>query len=785
YGRDMRREAIPERGTRGDRFGARPGGPAMGARPGAPAAPAAAAPGAAGAPGDEGVSRVVRVIDADAIKARLAAEGRDFQARRHGGGPGGGGRFPQVRELRVVQDNRGGGPQMVDVTRDRGAIGAGGKPGKGKKGKGGDGGEQAPVSRRDLLEMRAGARDLWRTPGKKKKGSKRGQETQVTTPAAHKRVIEIQGTITVGELARQMAVKVGDVIRKLMGMGMMVTMNQTIDYDTAAIIATEFEFEVKNVEFQETEIMAEEEAVEGEAQVRPPVVTIMGHVDHGKTSLLDAIRSANVAAGEAGGITQHIGAYSVTTPRGKITFLDTPGHEAFTAMRARGAQVTDLVVLVVAADDGPMPQTVEAINHAKAANVPIVVAVNKVDKPEANPERVMQQLSEHGLVPEKWGGTTMYFPVSAKRKDGINELLEGLVLQAEVMELTAVTDKRAKGTIIEAQLDKGRGPVATVLVQEGTLRVGDNVVAGDYYGRVRAMYDDRGATLEAAPPSIPVAVLGLNGVPNAGDRFDAVADAETAKTVAGHRSAKTREKELAQESRVTLETFLTRTAKDAAKELKLIVKGDVQGSVEAVSAALQRLSNPQVKVTIVHSGVGAVTESDVNLAAGEAIIIGFGVRPDPKAMAHAEQMNVQIKTYNIIYEAAAEVRAAMEGLLAPTIRERYLGRAEVRQVFNISKVGTVAGCSVVDGKFVRTARVRLLRDGKQIFDGKLGSLKRVKDDVREVAQGYECGMSIEGYNDIHQGDIIEAYEMEVQRAKLEGVPDPAAPHRQSQSEARV
>ena len=723
---------------------------------------------AAAAPGEQ-VSRVVRVIDADAIRQRLAAEGRTPGAPRRPGR-----QFDRV--VNVVPGSGPRGPQMVDVT-GRGPFGAPSSPGGARPGKRkGKGPEEGTLTRKDQQEVRAGARDLWVTPGKKRRASKRGMETQVTTPAAHKRVIDIQGTIQVGELARQMAVKVGDAIRKLMGMGMMVTMNQSIDFDTAAIIAQEFEFEVRNVEFQEQDLMDKHVAPEAERTHRPPVVTIMGHVDHGKTSLLDAIRSANVASGEAGGITQHIGAYSVTVPKGTLTFLDTPGHEAFTAMRARGAKLTDIVILVVAADDGVMPQTIEAVNHAKAAEVPVIVAVNKMDKPDANPDRVMQQLAEHNLVPEEWGGKTMYMKVSAKKREGIDTLLDAILLQAEVMELTAPTDTRAKGIVVEAQLDKGRGPVATVLVSEGTLRSGDFVVAGDFYGRVRAMYDDHGQLVNVATPSIPVAVLGLDGVPNAGDRFDAVVDAETAKTVATHRRLKTREKDLAQTSRVTLENFAAAVGKDQAKELKLIVKGDVQGSVEAVTAALVRLSNSQVKVTIVHSGVGAVTESDVNLAAASnAVIIGFGVRPDPKAQAHAEQHNVEIKTYTIIYEAATEVRAAMEGLLAPTIREKYVGRAEIRQVFQVTKVGQVAGCYVMDGKILRSGKLRLLRDGKEIFEGKVGSLRRFKDDVRDVAQGFECGISIDGFNDLKTGDIVEAFEQEVIRAKLEGVPDPSAP----------
>jgi len=758
---------------------ARPGGPAAPAVPGAPAA----TPGTPEAAAEQ-VSHVTRRIDPAAIAERLRADKRTFAPR----GP----RGPNVSRDVMVRPGPGG-PTMVDVNRGPftpgapgAAPGGGARPGKRKAGSGRSGTEEAGAGEKRGVD-RADARDLWVTFDKKKKPSKRGQETQVTTPAAHKRVIEMQGTIQVGELARQMSMKVGDIIRKLMSMGVMATMNQTIDFDTATIIAGEFQFEVKNVAFQETDILEGQEQVEaGEIQSpRPPVVTIMGHVDHGKTSLLDAIRAEDVAAGEHGGITQHIGAYWVKTPKGVITFLDTPGHEAFTAMRARGSKITDIVVLVVAADDGVMPQTQEAVNHAKLAKVPVIVAVNKMDKPGANPERVMQQLAEHDLLPEQWGGKTIYVPVSAKRKDGIPELLEAILLQSEVMELKAAANKRGKGTVVEAQLDKGRGPVATVLVQEGTLKLGDNVVAGDFFGRVRAMYDDRGTSVKEATPSIPVAVLGLSGVPQAGDRFDVVAGGDMAKTVAEHRARVRREKELAIDNRVTLDRVKDLIAQKDLKQLNLVVKGDVQGSVEALSAALTRLTNHQVKVVIVNKAVGGVTESDVNTAiAGDAIIIGFGVRADPKAAAHAEQHNVDIRHYNIIYEAVAEVRDAMEGLLAPTYREKYLGKAEVRQVFQVSKVGAVAGCSVMDGKITRSSKVRLMRENKQLFDGKILSLRRFKDDVREVTTGFECGIGIEGFNDLQAGDVIEAYEMEVIRSKLEGVPEGGGPQKPQEARAQ-
>ena len=736
--------AVAEDGADQDPESAAPDETAVAAPDGA----STAKPAPSGRPRSQ-VSKVVRVIDADAIKARLAVDGKNFAPRPRGG------RFPQVRELHVVQDQFGRGPTMVDVTRDR--LGR-----KGKKG------PSEGMTRRDILEMRAGARDLWRAPGKKRKATKRGAKTEITQMAAHKRVIELQETVTVGDLAKQMAIKAGEVLRKLLSMGMMVSINQTIDYDTAAIIASEFGYDVKNVAFEEEELIGQVEDSPEDMLPRAPVVTIMGHVDHGKTSLLDAIRASRIVDGEAGGITQHIGAYVVETAAGEISFLDTPGHEAFTAMRMRGAEVTDVVVLVVAADDGVMPQTIEAINHSKSAKVPIIVAINKIDKPDATPDRVMQALTEFQLVPEAWGGDTMVIPVSAKEGTGISELLEGILLTAEVLDLRANPSRAAHGTIIEAQLDKGRGPVATVLVKEGTVRAGDSVVSGDYYGRVRAMYNDRGEQVEEAGPSTPVQVLGLGGVPNAGDVFDVVPDEKNAKTVAEYRAQRTREQELAQSAKVSLETFLERSKDGEALVLDLIVKADVQGSVEAVTAALERLTNKQVRVNIVHSAVGAITESDVNLASTSgAVIIGFGVRPDTKALQNAEQQKVDVRLYSIIYEAVDGVRAAMEGRLPTTQIEKYLGRAEVRQTFVVPKVGTIAGCAVIDGKMLRNARVRLLRDGVVMHDGKLSSLKRFKDDAREVASGYECGAGLEGYNDVKPSDLIEAYEIVEVATKLE------------------
>jgi translation initiation factor IF-2 len=498
------------------------------------------------------------------------------------------------------------------------------------------------------------------------------------------------------------------------------------------------------------------------------VVTVMGHVDHGKTSLLDAIRQADVAAGEAGGITQHIGAYSVQTAKGPITFLDTPGHEAFTAMRQRGAQVTDLVVLVVAADDGVMPQTVESIKQAKEADVTILVAINKIDKAGATPERVMQQLNEYQLVPEQWGGTTIMLPVSARTKQGIPELLEYIALQAEVLELKANPEKLAAGVVIEAKLEKGRGPVATVLVQEGTLRTGDALVTGAEYGRVRAMMNERGEQVKEVPPGYPVEVLGLSGVPTAGDEFDVVQDEKAAKEVAAHRAEKAREKELGSVKKATLEDLFAKAKTGGQKELNVVVKADVQGSAEAVSTALQRLATKKVGVKVLHSGVGVITESDVlTAAAGKAVIVGFNTKPETKVEQIASQQGVAIKQFSIIYEAVDAIREEMVGLLEPIIKEKPLGKAEVRQVFNITRVGVIAGSAVTDGLLRRNAQCRVVRDRKVVFAGKIGSLKHLKDDVREVAQGLECGIGVDGFEDFKPGDVIEAFEQESIRPSLE------------------
>ena len=598
----------------------------------------------------------------------------------------------------------------------------------------------------------------------KKRG---GQKTEITMPKQIKRVVKITDVISVGELAKKMGVKAGEVIGKLMVMGTMVTINQMVDFDTAGLVAEEFGHTVENVAFDE-ELVLEQVVDKPEDMVsRPPVVTIMGHVDHGKTSLLDAIRQTQVADGEAGGITQHIGAYMVSLPKGDISFVDTPGHEAFTAMRSRGAGVTDIVILVVAADDGVMPTTIESINHAKAADVPIIVAINKIDKDNARPDEVRRQLSEYGLLSEDWGGETIFVEVSAKKRLHLDTLLEMVLLQAEMMEITANPDKVANGVVLESRLDRGKGPVATVLVQDGTVKPGDFIVAGLYSGRVRALLNDKGEQIESAGPSTPVAILGLSGVPSAGDDFNVVKSEKQAKELTSNRQHKAREQDISKTSKISLEDLFEQMEEGEVEQLNVIVKGDVQGSVEAVAEALRKQATAKVKVEIVHAAVGGVKEADVMLAAAsQAIIVGFNVRPDLKAQQLAEQESVDIRLYSVIYSLLEDLRLAMEGLLAPEMREVYLGRAEVRQAFMVSKVGTIAGCRVVDGKIKRNSQIRLLRDDVVIVEGKISSLKRFKDDAKEVASGFECGIGIENYNDVKAGDVIEAFEIEEIAAKL-------------------
>jgi translation initiation factor IF-2 len=604
----------------------------------------------------------------------------------------------------------------------------------------------------------------------KDKKSKLDQDakTQSQTVKTSKKKIRIDEAIRVADLAKQMGIKAQDLIKTLLGLGIMATINQSIDLDTAAVIAAEYGFEVEKTGFSEDLfILPKEKDNPEDLKPRSPVVTIMGHVDHGKTSLLDAIRETKVASGEAGGITQHIGAYYVTTPRGDIVFLDTPGHEAFTAMRARGAQVTDIVILVVAADDGVMDQTREAVNHSKAAGVPIVVAVNKMDKEGANPDRVKRELADLGLVPEDWGGDTIFTEVSAKQKQGIDYLLEMVILQSEVLELKANPDKKAHGHIVEARLDRGRGAIGTLLVQGGTLKQGDSFVCGLFHGKVRAMFNDKGLKIDSAGPAAPVEVQGFEGVPEAGDEFVVVKDEKVARKISESRQTKQREKDLAKESKITLESFLASKADGEVLNLNLVLKADVQGSLEAISEALHKQSTDAVKINIIHAGAGAISESDILLAsASSAIIIGFNVRPTSRVKDVAEQENVEIRFYDIIYHVVNDVRDAMAGMLAPIIKEQYLGQAEVIQTFSVPKVGTVAGCMISDGKLTRNARVRLLRDGVVIYTGKLDSLKRFKDDVKEVTKGYECGAGLEKYNDVKTGDIIEAFEEVEEKATL-------------------
>jgi len=607
----------------------------------------------------------------------------------------------------------------------------------------------------------------------KKKGKFRQpmRQEKVEEPGiiARKRAIKITEGITVKDFAEKIGQKVGEVLKKLLEMGAMATINQPMDTDAAVLIAESFGFKIEVTPITDEEAFVEEvEDRDEDLHHRPPVVTIMGHVDHGKTSLLDAIRKTNVTGGEAGGITQHIGAYKVRLKDKDIVFLDTPGHEAFTAMRARGAQVTDIVVLVVAADDGVRPQTIEAINHAKAAKVPIIVAVNKIDKPEADQEKVKRELSDHGLVPEEWGGDVIFAPVSAKKQIGLESLLEMILLQAEVMELKANPNKPGRGTIIEAKLDKGRGPVATVLVLTGTIKAGDAFVTGQHFGRIRMLLNDRGKKEKDAGPATPVEVIGLSGVPQAGDSFVVMEDEKKARQVAQSRMQKQREVELSLRKRVTLDDLFSQIQQGAVKELNIIIKADVQGSVEAVAESLVKLTTEAVKLKVIHGSVGAITESDVMLAsASNAIIIGFNIRPEPKASSLAEAEGVDVRLYNIIYNAIDEIRLAMEGLLEPTLREKVLGRAEVRQTFSVPKIGMVAGSYVLDGTITRgCAGVRVLRDNVVVYQGKLGSLRRFKEDVKEVLTGYECGIGVENFNDIKVGDVIEAFDIEKLAAKL-------------------
>ncbi|WP_131926655.1 translation initiation factor IF-2 [Hazenella coriacea] len=591
---------------------------------------------------------------------------------------------------------------------------------------------------------------------------KQGPPKEKQAPVLPKEII-VSGPLSVGDFAKLLRKEASEVIRKLIALGIMATINQEIDVETMSVISEEFGVPLKYEEEVDESNFDDQEEIDDPKDLveRPPVVTIMGHVDHGKTTLLDKIRQSKVTEGEAGGITQHIGAYQVEINEKKITFLDTPGHAAFTTMRARGAKVTDITILVVAADDGVMPQTIEAINHAKAAEVPIIVAVNKMDKPESNPDRVKQQLTEHGLVPEEWGGETIFVPVSALKGEGIDDLLEMVLLVSEVQELKANPSKRARGVVIEAELDKGRGAVATVLVQNGTLKVGDGVVAGNYFGKIRAMVNDRGRRVKVATPSTPVEILGLSDVPGAGDPLMVFEDEKKGRAIAEKRLFKQREEDRGANSRVTLDDLFKQIKEGDIKELNIIIKADVHGAAEAMKGSLEKIDIEGVRVKIIHTGVGAITESDIILAsASNAIIVGFNVRPEPNARVVAEAEKVEIRLHRIIYKAIEEIEAAMKGLLDPEYEERVVGAVEVRQIFKVSKVGTIAGCYVTEGKVVRDGHIRLIRDGIVVHEGKLDTLKRYKDDAREVAQGYECGLTIDGYNDIKEGDVIEVYVIE-------------------------
>lgn len=604
----------------------------------------------------------------------------------------------------------------------------------------------------------------WRAPKGKSKSHHREDDSQhafnaPTEPIVHD--VLVPETISVADLAHKMAVKAGEVIKALMKMGMMVTINQVLDQETAIIVVEEMGHKAQAAASNDPETFLEDtDHAEAILETRPPVVTVMGHVDHGKTSLLDYIRATRVASGEAGGITQHIGAYHVETPRGMVTFLDTPGHEAFTAMRARGAKATDVVILVVAADDGVMPQTIEAIHHAKAGNVPLVVAINKIDKQGASPDRVKQELVAQEVIPEDYGGDTMFVEVSAKTGQGIDALLEAVLLQAEVLELKAPKNTPAKGLVIEARLDKGRGPVSTIMVQSGTLNRGDMLLVGSSYGRVRAMYDEAGREIKEAGPSIPVEILGLSDVPNAGEEMIVLNDERKAREIALFRQGKFRDVKLAKQQAAKLESIFDQMAEGQVQSLPIIIKSDVQGSYEALSTSLQKLSTEEVKVNVIHTGVGAISESDVNLSmASKAVLIGFNVRADAGARKLIESAGVDVRYYNIIYQAVDEIKAALGGMLAPTQQENMIGTVEIREVFKISKVGSIAGCYVQDGLIRRTSRVRVLRSNVVIHDGELDSLKRFKDDVKEVKSNFECGLSLKNFNDIEVGDMLEVYEV--------------------------
>lgn len=621
--------------------------------------------------------------------------------------------------------------------------------------------------RADLYEDRRPRLKDKKTGKKTKDGVKRLKQTEITTPKAIKRRLKVPENVTVSDLAKAMGVKGTELIKILIRMGVMGNINMSIDFETASLVADDFGYELELDQF-EMEVMLDEDNDKPEdLKPRPPVVTIMGHVDHGKTSLLDYIRQSNIIGGESGGITQHIGAYYVETKGGDIVFLDTPGHEAFTAMRARGAKVTDIIILVVAADDGVMPQTREAVNHARAANIPIIVAINKIDKTGANPDKVTRELAELDLTPEDWGGETIFGKISAKTGEGVDELMELILLQAEMLELKSNPDKPAKGTIIEAQLDKSKGSVATVLIKEGTLRQGDQFICGENYGRVRAMLNNRGKKMKDATPSVPVEIYGISGVPRAGDEFYVVKDEKTARQIVAHRQAKIKEKERGKSDIVNLNDLYNKIKEGSIKELNIIIKADVQGSLEALSESLHKLATEEVKIRIIHSSTGAITESDVMLAsASEAIIIGFRVRTNQRVVQIAERENIDVRYYDVIYNLIEDIKNAMAGLLEPIYKENVVGHVDIKKIFSVPKIGKIAGCYVTDGIVERNAKIRLLRDNVVIFDGNISSLKHLQSDVREVKSGYECGIGLESFQDIKPGDVLEAYKVEEIQAEL-------------------
>jgi len=654
-----------------------------------------------------------------------------------------------------------------------------GKPSKKKKGwkK-----EQADAElKRSLVKRRKKEvyerADLYQDRGKKHKGKKGGKktreaprkfkQTEITTPKAIKRRLKVQETVTVTDLAKAMGTKAAELLKRLMKLGVMANINQTLDFDTASLVADDLGFELELDSFKEEQFYSDVADAPEDLAPRPPVVTIMGHVDHGKTSLLDYIRKSNIIGGESGGITQHIGAYYVKRDGGDIVFLDTPGHEAFTAMRARGAKITDIIVLVVAADDGAMPQTKEAINHGRAAGIPIVVAINKMDKANADPDRVKRELAELDLAPEEWGGDTLLGEISAKTGEGVDDLLGLILLQAEMLELSGNPDREARGSVVEAELDKSRGPVATVLIQNGTLNQGDQFVCGEHFGRVRAMLDSRGRKMSSAGPSVPVVLYGISGVPMAGDEFIVVKDEKVAKQIIEHRKEKSRKQEGTKTGLVSLDDLYERIKDGGVKELNIILKADVQGSAEALAESLVKQSTDAVKLQVIHSATGGITESDVTLAsASDAIILGFNVRANPRVMALAEKENIDIRFYDVIYNAINDVRLAMTGLLEPILKENIIGHAEVREIFRVPKIGTIAGCHVTDGHVERNAKVRLLRDDVVVFDGRISSLRRFKEDVKEVQSGYECGIGLDNFGDVKPSDVFEIYQMEEVAAEL-------------------